>query len=274
MLNTECIKKAAEELNIPFTILDDFGDFIRIDLDKPKYFIHAKTPYNSDSETYLVQDKEFSYRLYKDELKMPKTVGYVDPGVVGTFKDYLEFNSNNEIKKDIISKFSFPVIVKMNTGSMGRNVYLCKNESDIDRALSNIFDRERRHYDRVAIAQEYVDIKSEYRLIWFKGEIILAYEKLFEGEKDNQSPLHNEGAEANVVEDSELVDKFKNFLSNSKSLQSVEYTGVDVVVDKDGNMYLLELNNFPGFRFFIKYNGPEKIIELYKKLLTDLKNES
>src|SRR5690606_31402181 len=103
--------------------------------------------------------------------------------------------------------FAFPLIIKMNSGSVGKNVYLCQNELDLKKAVEKIFNHFDKDHDYLLLAQEYVRIAKEYRVIVRKGRVALAYLKdnssaTFSG---NLSPLHWENGTAVLIESQSLL---------------------------------------------------------------------
>ena len=61
-------------------------------------------------------------------------------------------------------------------------------------------------------------------------------------------------------------------MNRSPVLKSFEWIGLDIAKDKNNEWWILELNTRPGFSYFIRDNGDEKIVEMYEKLLNRIKN--
>jgi glutathione synthase/RimK-type ligase-like ATP-grasp enzyme len=268
--NARCIRLACERLNIEHRFYDDNDNFIVVYLDKPYFFINSSTPFNNDGIHKVSKDKEFSYRLLKDCVAMPKTVGFFNPDPIDVdSKIYARQSDIQEIVKNILNNFSLPVMVKMNSGSMGQNVFLCNVETEITTALQKIYDKNSPLYDYVAIAQDYIKIKNEYRVIVFEREIMLVYEKDISGARfsGNLSPLHYEDAKAVYVNDETLISKIADFIKPMFDIFDVQFVGLDVVIDENEKMFLLETNVQPGFSYFVKDNGDEKLVDMYEKIL-------
>lgn len=49
------------------------------------------------------------------------------------------------------------------------------------------------------------------------------------------------------------------------------YAGLDLIRDDQEQWWLLEVNSSPGFAIFVRHNGPEKVVELYKNVLGKLR---
>lgn len=268
IINLQVLTRVCKELGLPFEIKDDFGNFIEIKKgNKSFYFVYCNTPFNNESSSFISRDKEFSYRIFGKDLNMPKTKAYLNPEANDQYDIYKKYKNQNQIIEDIEENFSYPMIVKMNSGSRGNNTFLCHNENEIKIALRNIFNPNSKDYDYVANVQEYINIKKEYRVIWFEKKIVFVYEKVVNGQKKNISPLHNDDAKAILIREEGILTEIENFLSKSKSLSDFDYLGIDLVIDADGQMKLLEINSHPGFSYFVRDNGEEEIKKMYKKML-------
>jgi glutathione synthase/RimK-type ligase-like ATP-grasp enzyme len=101
-------------------------------------------------------------------------------------RPYLTAFSIEQIVSKISQWFSFPVIIKQNSGSQGKNVFLCKNVDELYQAVSRVFNRQDKNYDYLVLAQEFVKIKKEYRVIYFEGKVELVYEKSLNGGFDGE----------------------------------------------------------------------------------------
>ncbi|KND51578.1 MAG: glutathione synthase/ribosomal protein S6 modification enzyme (glutaminyl transferase) [Parcubacteria bacterium C7867-007] len=271
-VNTRCVRKACDRLKIPYTVHDEYGNFVSVQ--KQKYFfVNASMPFNSSSLNKICSDKDFASRLLKDVVRMPKTLGYFDPyPKYEKYTDYIEQTNYEAITDSICSEFSFPLIIKMNSGQQGTNVFKCATKEDVSMALAAIFDHNSPHYDFVALVQEYIQPKAEYRVIVFRGEVLLAYEKnitdaTFVG---NLSPLHYENAKAIQILDLDLLKRFQECITPIFPILNLEFTGIDIIQDEDDKFYVIELNSRPGFTLFEKDNGDEPLVQMYEKILSSL----
>ena len=200
-----------KEKNIPFRIIHDSGNIVEIksNTGAAYLFIMGATPFDSNSVVSLCKDKEFFYNYYKDAIDMPKTKGFLNPNCAQEWKNYLKFSSMEEVIKDSEKNFSYPFIAKMNKGSQGKCVFKVHNRDEFTTALNEIYKE-----DYVALLQDCIDIKSEYRVIYLNKKLMFAYKKnnehaVFTG---NLSPLHFEGAFAEIVENQNLLNAFDKFV--------------------------------------------------------------
>ncbi|MBP6257266.1 hypothetical protein KA405_06340 [Patescibacteria group bacterium] len=119
---------------------------------------------------------------------MPHTQWVYDPDGSSDKK-----KSYQELINDIEESFSYPVIVKMNKGTMGKHIYKCNTSSEVETALRSVFTRDK-NYDFMALVQDYISIETEYRVVVYNNIISFVYHKdnneaEFTG---NLSPLHFE----------------------------------------------------------------------------------
>lgn len=271
--STRCLAEACTNLSIPYDVLDDFGNWICIHLDREYHFVNSRTPFNTDATSVLCEDKSFLYRYVSTEIQMPETISYMTPYSKSRYREYCQFDSVKRIAMDIEQKLGFPAIIKMNRGLRGHNVFRVRNIREAKRALTIIFNPKKRYFDYVAIAQKEIFIHKEYRAILFRGECLLLYEKRCGEKRTSLSPLHNEGAQAvHIPETDSMYAKVTQFLHQSSKVQEFEFVGADVVVDHEGTFWLLELNTYPGFTKFTADNGDEYLVQMYEKILDKMRS--
>ena len=274
--NTACLVQACEELSLPYTFYDDNKNFIGVEIhDREYFFVNVSTPFNEESIAKIYKDKEFTYRLLKDVIRIPECVGYLDPEGNPKYRSYASFKTHEEIVSDLEKRFTYPFIIKMNSGLQGRNVFKCVDRSEVFKALGTIFARNSHDYDYVALGQTYIPITREFRVLVFQGGILLAYEKDFSQASPDDpeiSPLHKKNAKAVLIQDEMLLKRLSNFIEPVLEKFSNSFAGIDIVLDEKNEFWLLELNSRPGFEYFVRDNGTAPLVEMYKRMLTKLTN--
>mgnify|MGYP001574218662 FL=1 len=146
-LNIACVEKAAMALGFSYSFFDKNKNFIEVKTPYgPKTFINCTSPANQSDLVRLAEDKEFTYLFLSSHINMPRTIGYFDPDALAEFDQYKNFHSQEDIAIDISHKFELPVIIKMNNGSQGRNVFKCESINDIRRALKKIYNKKNLKY--------------------------------------------------------------------------------------------------------------------------------
>jgi glutathione synthase/RimK-type ligase-like ATP-grasp enzyme len=273
--NTRAVRTACDRLGIPYHIHDTHGNFVSVDLEPVRFFVNSSVPFNNGAVDKICKDKEFTWKLLKDVVRTPRTKGYFDPFPQDPqYVGYVVEPSYDAITDSILREFSTPMIVKMNSGSLGKNVYLCTDRAEIQTAVTRIFDHHAPSSDYVVLAQEYIPSKKEYRALVFRKKIVLLYEKdiseaTFTG---NLSPLHYENAHARLVEDESFIRKAEVAISGIFPVLDLEFGGIDLIEDNSGELHVIELNTQPGLAYFVKDNGDEPIVRMYEGILGQLQS--
>jgi len=271
--NVLLLLQACKNLNISYEIIYPAENLLKIKLNnKQHYFCNYSTPLINQAVAQIIKDKEYTYHILKQKVKLPQTVGFLSPFCELKYKMYLKFPSFQDIILEIKDKFETPVIVKRNSGSGGHNVFLCKNTDEIETALKEIFNINYKKYDYVAIAQEFIHIKSEYRAIFLNKELVLLYEKdvtnaTFVG---NLSPLHWDGAKAKYINNPQILSEIANFGQPIFEELDLDYAGLDIVLDRDNQYWLIEVNSHPNYTIFTRDNGEEPVLKVFEKMLISL----
>ncbi|MBW4424847.1 MAG: ATP-grasp domain-containing protein [Nostoc desertorum CM1-VF14] len=271
--NLLLLLKACEKLNINYEIIHPTENLVKIKLNnKQHYFCNYSTPLINQSVAQIIKDKEYTYHILKQKVKLPQTVGFLSPFCDLQYKIYLKFPSFQDIVLEVKDKFEIPVILKKNSGSGGCNVFLCHNIDEIEAALKEIFNINNRKYDYVAIAQEYIHIKSEYRAVFLNKQLVLLYEKDITDAKfaGNLSPLHWDGAKAKYINDPQILLEIANFAKPIFEELDLDYGGLDIVLDRDNQYWLIEVNSSPNYTIFTRDNGEEPVLKVFEKMLISL----
>lgn len=274
-----CFEKALMELNIPYTkpLKADFC--IQAQMSGiSQYFIATFLPLNNEIVVHISQDKGLTHDLLHEQVRMPKTLTFVDPNANDIYQPYVKHISNQEILEEIEHTFSYPLIIKKNSGSQGDNVFLCRNQSELIQAITQVFSKDTPMYDHVLLAQEAIQIEREFRVTVLDGEICLVYEKdisqaSFTG---NLSPLHWDQAQARLIlesDDFELWQHLREFIAPLFEHLNLEYGGLDICLDSAGNLVLFEINSHPAYNHLVASAGEEVLVNLYKKIITYLENK-
>lgn len=265
LLETSCIKEAAKQLGFAVRVFDASGNFFSIDVDgRNLFFANRSGPWNSDSVFKIWRDKEFSYFLLKDAIRMPKSAGFADPFYVPPGAPAKKISERETtaafraLAESLAQIFKFPFVLKMNSGLKGINVFLVKDKAEAIKALGEIFNPNSRTYDYIALAQEYVKISEEYRAIVFRKELVAVYKK---------------GGKATPAGDEKTKKEIFDFIKPAFGIIDFDFSAFDIVRDKGGSLFLLEGNSRPAFSRFAKDNGRQALVDMYKKILTILREK-
>jgi glutathione synthase/RimK-type ligase-like ATP-grasp enzyme len=271
--NVLLLLKACKKLNVNYEIIHPAENLVKIKLDnKQHYFCNYSTPLINQAVAQIIKDKEYTYHILKQKVKLPKTVGFLSPFCDLQYKIYLKFPSFQDIILEVKDKFEIPVIIKRNSGSGGCNVFLCHHIDEIETALKEIFNINNKKYDYVAIAQDYIHIKSEYRAVFLNKQLVLLYEKDITDAKfaGNLSPLHWDGAKAKYINDPQILSEIASFAKPIFEELDLDYGGLDIVLDRDNQYWLIEVNSSPNYTIFARDNGEEPVLKIFEKMLISL----
>ncbi|WP_445245454.1 ATP-grasp domain-containing protein [Microcoleus sp. OTE_8_concoct_300] len=273
LTNIELLLAACEELNIPYEILHDSQNLIRIKhRGENYYFVNYLMPFNSASIAKIFKDKEYTYQILKGKINTPRTLGFVSPHCQEKYKKYLSFPDIESILLEVNKNFALPMILKRNRGAGGNNVFLCESREQIQEALEIIFNINSKNYDYVALAQEYIEIAHEYRAVFCKEKLVLLYEKDKSQAKfaGNLSPLHWEGAKAKHIINPNLMSEIEDFVKPVFAEMAINYAGFDIALDKKGQYWLIEINSTPNYDLFMRDNDRQIVVTMFKGILESL----
>ena len=264
----KAIIEAAKQLGLAHKEVNKDG-FISINVKgQDYYFIVNETPLNSSMAARIAADKAYTHELLHDVIRMPKTEVFIDPNGDERYEDYMEEDSYREIGNRIAESFELPLIIKKNSGANGIHVFLCSDSESIQKAVKKVFNKKSRHYDHVLLAQQYVKTVKELRAIVLKGEVKLLYEKARTRSRTDLQKYDEIPAE--IVNDHALLERVQEFIEPIYTKLDLQYGGLDIAIDEHDQLYFFEINTRPGYKYFVKHNGLEPVIELFKEVLENL----
>lgn len=68
LINISCVRKVCDELGVRYSVLDDNSNLIRIESNRPVYFVNNASPLNPEDIVRVCQDKEFRVVVYKKKI--------------------------------------------------------------------------------------------------------------------------------------------------------------------------------------------------------------
>lgn len=158
--------------------------------------------------------------------------------------------------KEDAEKIGFPIIAKPADGHSGLGIQVFKDQESWDDADHSKFD----------VYSEYIDKKSECRLINFKGQPFFWMErqpmndkaKTGDGKADEQTEFKY------IKHDvAKIPQKYKDLVEKyCKMFKDLPYLTLDIMEDQDGKLYVIESNSQPGVPY-------DSTIEIYKQLFQD-----
>ncbi len=279
-LHVRCLERALVELAVPYAKPPKADFCVQVQIGHQSYYFVANMlPLNNEVLVNISQDKGLTYDLLHEYIRMPHTLTFIDPQADEKYQPYVTHSTQQHILSEIEKTFPYPLVVKRNSGSQGENVFLCKDQSEVKQAISQVFFKDTPSYDHVLLAQEAIQIAKEFRVTVLGGHVQLVYVKdisqaTFTG---NLSPLHWDNAHAQLVlesDNSELWQRLSTFIAPIFEKLNLEYGGLDICLDTSGNLVLFEINSHPAYSHLLAAAGEEVLVDLYKKIIVFLKEKS
>jgi RimK family alpha-L-glutamate ligase len=128
-------------------------------------------------------------------------------------------------------------------GSLGRDFKLVENSQDIEE-----FFTEKHPYN--FIAQPFLPTGEDYRVIILGDEVLGAMKRISPGKGQPTN-----ASAGGIVEKVELSKELYELAKRAADVMACEYCGVDIMLDKAGNPYVLEVNRYGMFRAFEEVTG-------------------
>lgn len=213
--------------------------------------------FNSARAIRICDDKALTYaKFVEKKIPTPKTM--VLPFIYG--RDVSQM-CNEILKKLQENEFTFPLVVKERTGSFGEQVYLALDSTNLYNILTRISGKP-------ALIQQYiVDSKGvDYRLVVAGNEVIAAVKR--ENKNDFRSNVNQGGVMTPV---SSLSYNIRKLAIDAAKACKCEYAGVDIVVDKNENYYVLEVNSNPRTYMMEQVTNLDITIDIVKRLMKRIK---
>lgn len=265
------LQKAADQLGIPYTCPDPDQNIVIIDSNAGKLlFQQNRTPFNDESMAGICRDKGHTYHLLKDAVSMPKTLEFLDPDIPKRYSRYLTFPSYAAIFAEVEAQLDYPVVIKPNRGALGNNISLCRNRQEVEEALKRVFNQEQRGYDYVALIQQYIPTAREFRLVAFRGQPVLTYERFLGVSEIKLRYWESPDGKAKHITDDAIINALWESVKATFDVIPAGWVGFDIAAAKDGQHYLFELNSGPRFDHFIDDNGDAAVIDMYQTVLRTL----
>lgn len=208
-------------------------DFV-IYLDKDRYVAEmlerlGYKVYNSSRAISLCDDKMLTHITLSDRgIKMPTTISSSL-----CFTD----NGNREYLKDISKKLGFPLIIKENHGSLGKQVYLINNEKEL-------IDKENELIHTPHLFQKFIESSRgiDFRIIVINHKVV-AYMK-----RENKHSYLSNLASGGTASKVSLPKEFLDLAIKASKILKLDYCGVDILLGQNGEPILSEVNSNAFFK--------------------------
>ena len=153
----------------------------------------------------------------------------------------------------------WPVIVKHERGYQGKSVRKFENRQEVEKFLNKIQEKNLGMF----LWQKYLPTRWDIRVVVIDGQAVGAMKRSAVG-KEFRSNFSLGGA----VEEWKLSDEDKKLAEKVAKVCGLDYGGVDIMKDEDGNSYILEVNRqcqFQGFEKATGINVAKLVVEMIER---------
>ncbi|MFC1625127.1 RimK family alpha-L-glutamate ligase [Patescibacteria group bacterium] len=144
-------------------------------------------------------------------------------------------------KKEIISRLGLPLVAKQLGSQRGRGVLLLRNEEEFNK-LNIEFPNEE------FLFQKYYPSDKEYRVLVLEDRIG-SYERKIRTDKEEFRSNVALGAKEEFLDIDKIEPEVKKIAIDACKALNIQVGGVDILVDKNGKSWLLEVNRGPGLTY-------------------------
>lgn len=205
-------------------------DFV-VYLDKDKYLSNALEKggarlFNSHNAVRVCDDKAETYiALAGRGIKFPKTV-------FGALCYREDLKIKEEWADRIIGHLNLPIIIKESFGSMGKGVYKAENKEELLAIMEKV--KTKPH-----LFQEYLPYKKgvDVRVIVIGGKAVASMQRI------NENDFRSNVGQGGRCEKIELSAEFKMVAESCAEILKLDYCGVDLIYDKNGQPVVCEVNS-------------------------------
>lgn len=213
------------------------------------YLASKKIPF---TDTYLLSSEESKLLSSVigtiNKLPMPETI-------------YAPLSYLQKYFQDKNSPIQYPVIIKDDSGTKGKNNYLVKNEKELIAAY-------RASSEKMLIAQNFIPNNGDLRILILNQKP--AFCMLRKGGDKTHLNNTSQGGKAILVSTKELNKKIISDAKQIAKLENLQVAGVDIIINKDTKKhYILEINRAPQI-----YSGSlvDEKLDAYAEFIADFVN--
>lgn len=208
---------------------------------------------------YRGKSNVLNLKSFDKWLSLDKVIQHIEYGKhnIPTAKSYY-FGSLEEALKTL-KGHKFPMIVKFNAGSKGKSVYKAKNITQVKEIFKQEFDV------RTMLFQDFIKGGEDIRIIVLGGKVIGAMKRI--AQPGQYLTNYSQGGEV-VHYDIQKDPEAKKLSLKVAKLFKLDYCGVDLMKNSEGNWVVLEVNRacqFQGFEKSTGINVAEQIVEYLVK---------
>lgn len=178
-----------------------------------------------------------------------------------TIPTFFCWHTQIDLYKDkIIEKFGLPLVAKSLGSHRGIGVSLIKKKEDFN-------DLWKEDDKKDFLFQKYLENDEEFRLLVLKDRVAVAERKIRTNPNEFRSNVAL-GAREEFVDIAKIPQAMKDIAVKGAQTLKIQTAGVDILVDKSGNFWLLEINRGPGLTYDTKLSPEfDELSKFFKREL-------
>lgn len=203
----------------------DFCVFLDKDLYTAEYLSRKGVKvFNSPEAIRTCDDKMLTYLALLDTgIAIPKTVA----GIFSYGKNEVSIEKIRHLEK----KLNYPMVVKLNSSSLGAGVFIARDRVELQKVLFDISDKP--HHVQECIVES---TGEDIRVIVVAGKVVASMHRYSDTDFRSNVEL---GGKGEVVE---LSKEYKELAERVARELNLDYCGVDILISKNGPI-LCEVNS-------------------------------
>ncbi len=174
------------------------------------------------------------------------------------------YSPNYEELLGMTDSLKWPLVLKIVDTHRGIGVFLVNSKEEVRKYFEEKGENRKRDF----LLQERVDYVKDYRIIVIGGKVLGAIERIAHtGEFRSNISL---GGRAKKVE--KIDPKLIEIAEKAANVMHIDIAGVDVIEDKLGNYFIIEINRSPQTKGFEEATGIgtlDAVFKFLKKKLSD-----
>lgn len=222
----------------------------------PSYFQSTQISFVLESLGYTVFNKHWQLSIFGQKVL---TDAWLMEHGLPTIPSAFAF-SMTKIEQ-IAKRLSYPLVLKPNIGGFGKLVHIIRDSVDFRQACDYIWAFAP-SFHKVVYAQKYIDVVTDVRALILGGKVIATMERV------NDNALSKNIAQGGIGRVYSLNQTTQITLDKLCQILPQGFLGVDILIDREGNNYICEINAVCRFSEISKICDTSIVDVLLKDLMS------
>lgn len=237
-------------------------DFSFIFFRKVGPYRHAAFVIARQAEQYKIPFADHLYRETSESGKFKQTFVLANQGLPIP-KTYFSTTYDIEKLKRAAALLGFPLIIKASRAHRGEGIFLVKEFNALQTQIERLGNNE-------VLLQEFIPNTFDYRIVVFGEEIGSAERRIRQTNEEFRNNI-SLGAREEFIPVNQLDETLAQLAIQAARVADIQIAGVDIVVGKDGQARLFEINRCPGFTSDLAQSSEIPMLAEYLKKQTKKK---